>query len=240
MSSVISRIMIAPVLISSLLVASDKPTTVLAKHLYANTQNHTVLHDKDGFSVNGKRVSDADVSKDLRGISGGALRKLFAKDKTALQVSRIGNDYRIDGRNRLNGGGPNFGYFMYWATKTVCYGIIGGGFAAGGMAVATVAAPVLGVTVAGAVGGAVGTVGASTVPSAIVIGSATTAVGIATAVAPIGAIATVVAADAGLATAAVLGTAQVASATAATGGVVAAVEGFSLFMGALCGMAPTP
>lgn len=235
MTSAISRITLATVCISSLMSASDKPLKIAAANLYANTRKDNVLLHKDGFSVNGQRVQDADLSKDLRGISKKALKRFFEKDRS-LQVSRIGNDYRIDTRERLKAGGPAFGAFMYWATKTVCYGVIGGGMAAGGAAVATVAAPVIGATAALATGGAIGTVGGMTVPA---LTAATTSLGSMAAAAPIGAIATVVAADASLATAAVIGTAEVATTMAATGGVVAAVETFSAAVGLFFGMTPT-
>jgi len=250
MTSVISRIMIAPVLFSTLLGAAE-----IKKENIFHNQGHSITHDKRGFKVNGQRVSDVDLSGDLRGVNKDGLKKLFARGK-ALQVSRIGNDYRINSIERLKAGGPGFGAFMYWATKTVCYGIVGGGFLAGGAAVTAVAtpvvaaatAPLLGASTAAAVGGttglavggAVGTVGAFTVPSTIAVGAGTTVASIVGTVAPIGAVATVVAADAGLATAAIVGTSQVASATIATGGLIGAIEGFSLFVGGVCGMAPTP
>ena len=113
MSSVISKITLTAVCISSLMNASDKPLKIAAANLYANTRNHTVLHDKDGFSVNGQRVKQEDLSKDLRGISGGALKRLFEKDK-ALRVSRIGNDYGLDTQNRVKGGGPVGAWLGGW------------------------------------------------------------------------------------------------------------------------------
>jgi hypothetical protein len=219
MTSVISRIMIAPVLISSLLVASEKPTTVLAKHLYANTQKDTVTHDKQGFSVNGQRVSEADVSKDLRGISSGALRKLFAKDKTALQVSRIGNDYRIEGRNRLNGGGPISGWVAYWVAKSIGYGCVAGA-ATAAVATVVVTAPVaVGAVASTATGLALG----SAIPATATAGASLVAAGVAT--------------NAALASGTVVVAAELATTAAAAGGVVGAIEttsaGIGLFFAGL-------
>ena len=121
MSSVISRISITAVCLSTLLGASDKPLKVAAANLYANTRNHTVLHDKDGFSVNGQRVSDVDVSKDLRGISAGALKRLFEKDK-ALHVQRTCDGYKINSTERLKAGGA----FGAWLGGCIGYGSVHG------------------------------------------------------------------------------------------------------------------
>lgn len=223
MTSVISRITLAAVCLSTMLGASEKPTTVLAKHLYANTQNHTVLHDKDGFSVNGKRVSDADVSKDLRGISGGSLRKLFAKDK-ALHVERLGSGYKINSRERLNGGGPISGWIAYWVTKSVCYGGIGGAAVAGAATVATIAAPAAATAVAANLAGA----GAGLAVASVIPGTATAGATL---------VGSVVVANAAVATGAAIATAELATTAAAAGGLVAAVEttstGIGLFFASL-------
>lgn len=210
--------MIAPVLISSLLVASDKPTQVSAKHLYANSQKHTVLHDKQGFSVNGQRVSDADLSKDLRGVSAGALKRMFAKDK-ALHVSRIGRDYAINTQDRLRGGGPISGWVAYWVAKSVGYGCVAGA-ASAAVAGVVVAAPV-----------AVGAV-ASTA-TGLAVGAALPA----TATAGASLVAAAVATNAAAATGTVIVAAELATTAAAAGGVVGAIEttsaGIGLFFAGL-------
>ena len=123
--------------VSSLVFASDK--TIAAKHLLASSQRYNVTHDGSNFKVNGQRVHDYDVDASLR--KPGSIRELFKSNRSKLEVNRIGRDYAISRHDQLKGGGPNFGYFVYWATKTVCYGCMGGAAAVGATAVATVVLP---------------------------------------------------------------------------------------------------
>jgi len=217
MTSVYSRIVITAVCVTSLVNASQKDTQVSAKNLFANTRGDVVTHGREGFRVNGQRVSDADLSKDLRGVSAGALKNLFAKNK-ALRVSRIGNDYALSSQDRLRGGGPVAGAIAYWLTKTLCYGSMAG--AAVG-AVTVTAGAVLpasaGGIVGGALGGAVGNAigGVSTVAGSISGGLVSGAV----------------ASNAALASGAAIATGELAATTTAVGGVVVAVESASTVVG---------
>src|SRR5258708_4392586 len=111
---------------ASLSFASDR--AVEAKHLLASSQRYNVTHNDNGFKVNGQRVHNYDVDASLR--KPGSIRELFKSNRSKLEVSRVGNDYAIKRHEQLKGGGPNFGYFVYWATKTVCYGCMGGAAAA--------------------------------------------------------------------------------------------------------------
>lgn len=210
MTSVISRLSITAVCLSTLLNASDKPLKVAAANLYAS-RNHTVLHDKNGFSVDGQRVSNADLSKDLRGISGKALSSLF-KRNGALQVSRVGNDFRIDSRERLKGGGPISGAIAYWLTKTVCYGGMVAGMTAGTTAAVALAGPV-------AAPVAAGLHVASVMAPAAVAGTTVGAVGAA------------IGTSAVLTEAAVVAGSQLVVATGSVGGAIAAVESASTVVG---------
>ena len=207
--------MIAPVLFSTLLGAAE-----IKKENIFHNQGHSITHDSRGFKVNGQRVNDVDLSGDLQRVSNKTdLKNIFATGK-ALRVSRIGNDYGLSTQCRVKGGGPILGSWVYWATKTLCYGALAGSAAAG----AAIAAPLVlpagtaGTMAAGAIVGATGSVASG------VTG---------------GAIAGAVSANAALAGGVAFAAGEVATATAATGGIVVAIESFSLFMGGLAGMAPT-
>ena len=211
--------MIAPVLFSTLLGAAE-----IKKDNIFHDQGHSITHGKGGFRVNGQSVSPVDLSGDLQRVSNKTdLKKIFATGK-ALRVSRIGNDYGLSTQSRVKGGGPILGSWVYWATKTLCYGALAGTAAAGAAVVAPLVLPasaagaistgvIVGAT-SGMAGGAAATVSGCAVAGGVAMSSTAVA---ATAVA----------------------TAELATATAATGGIVVAIESFSLFMGSIAGLAPT-
>jgi len=220
MSSVISRIMIAPVLFSTLLGASE-----IRKENIFHDRGDVVTHGKSGFKVNGQKVNSFDLSGDLRGVSSKRdLKNIFATGK-ALRVSRIGNNYALDTQSRVKGGGPISGYIAYWATKALCYGGLAGAAGAGIAAGAAVVLPA----------GAVGTIAASSIGAATVAGGANAAVGI-TAAAAMGTpgavlVATAVGSNVAAATGVALVAGEVASTAAATGGIIASIEAASLTTG---------
>jgi len=218
MTSVISRIMIAPVLFSTLLGAAE-----IKKNNIFHDQGHSITHDKRGFKVNGQRVSDVDLSGDLRGVSKDGLKKLFARGK-AIQATRVGQDWSLKTTERVKGGGPIAGYIAYWSMKALCYGGLAGAAGAGLTAAAALALP------AGAVGGVM----APAVAASLTVG-APAAVG-AAATASMGTggallVSTVVASNAAAATGVTLAAAEIATTAAATGGIVASIETSSLGVG---------
>lgn len=222
MTSVISKITLAAVCVSSLMVASDKETQIKKENIF-HDQGHPITHDKRGFKVDGLRVQDVDLSADLQGISKKKLTNLFATGK-ALQATRVGRDWSLKTTERVKGGGPIAGYIAYWTTKALCYGGLAGAAGAGLTAAAAVALPA-------------GTVGAVMAPAvaASLSAAAPAAVGSAAA-ASMGTggallVSTVVASNAAAATGVTLVAAEVATTAAATGGIVASVETASLGVG---------
>jgi len=101
MSSVISRIMITPVLFSTLLGASQIDT----RHLFATSLKHRVTHTNKGFFVDGQKVKHEDLSKDLQKASKTTLKSLLSKNYK-LRVGREGNDFTLKTQQGLRGGGP--------------------------------------------------------------------------------------------------------------------------------------
>jgi|SRR6185503_18847245 len=230
MSSVISRIMIAPVLLSTLLGASNfakasSDRSEIRKENIFHDRGDVVTHGKSGFKVNGQKVNSFDLSGDLRGVSSKRdLKNIFATGK-ALRVSRIGNNYALDTQSRVKGGGPISGYIAYWVTKSLCYGGLAGAAGAGLTAAAAVALPAgtVGTAMAPAIAAYVGAAGTNAAVGAAA-GAAMAAPGAAL-------VGTVVAGNAAAATGVALVAGEVATTVAATGGIIASIETASLGAG---------
>lgn len=172
----------------------------------------SAVADKHGFAVikDGQetRVHNYDVDPVLRRANKKQLLHLLKQHR--LRITQFDNDdFRLALSSELKGGGPLLAAWFYSGTKVACYGA---GLAAMGGAIAATGG-VAGVGLA--VGGTVATAGASTAVAA-------TAAGVTAAAANVGV------------GAAALGSVGAAAAGAGTlTGWVAAVEGASLFMGAV-------
>ena len=150
-------------------------------------------------------------------------------------------EFSLKAKGRINGGGPIFGTFMYWVTKSLCY--------------ATAVAATSAIAVSG---GSIGfiTNGVAATSAAVITGTAATTTTItaigttAGVVVGTGGAGAIVGGTAGILGAAVGGTSAAstaglvtAAAVTSTGSVaatVAAVETISVAVGTFFGMAPTP
>ena len=196
--------------ISSAVSASD--TTVAVNHLVGSSRKHIVTHGENGFKVNNQEV-DLYLDRSLKGISKAKLAKLLANNRAQLHVRTIEDQYGLDLKHQLKGGGPVAGAVAYWVTKTLCYGTAVAG--AAGAVAATGGA--VGFVAGGAAVGA--TLGASA-PAAILGGAI---------------------AQAGLAAPAATATLAVVQATGgmtAIASTVATVELASTHMGLIFGLMP--
>lgn len=222
-----------------------------------------LYHGKKGFSVrqDDKKYQIKKYFTDpmLRDITKEQLYAFLQAGYLSINQMNDG-EFSLKAKGRINGGGPIFGAFMYWVTKSVCYGTatvavgtiaVGTGGAAvaigthvaaagAGMAVAsTIAAPAAIVTTAG-----VGVASASTV--GIVAGTGATL----TAAAMTGASAAgVTVAGVSVTTAATVTTAAGVTAVSTTGAAAAVgtgaacvmgIEALSTAVGTFFGMLPTP
>ena len=139
------------------------------------------------------QVQRCDLSQELRGMPEDNL-KAFLK-AGYLSVKKLDDEYGIDARYRLRGGGPISGAIAYWATKTFCYGtavaatgaaVVATGGVAGAALGATSAAATLGAS-AGAtvVGGAIAGAGGTALAAEVTVAAITGPAGIAGAVAAV-------------------------------------------------------
>jgi len=159
-----------------------------------------------------------------------------------LTINRMNDgEFSLKAKGRVVGGGPILGTFMYWLTKSLCYGTA---FAA----VGTVAVGTGGTAVALATGGtaaAGGLVVGSTIATTTAIGTTAGVItgGTATAVAVSGG-ATVIAGSigtvAGGGAVAAKVTAVAVTSAGGIGATIAAVESASVAVGTFFGMLPTP
>jgi hypothetical protein len=222
--------------------------------LYHSEKGFVVLHDNKQRVIN-----KCLVDKIARDMTPDQLKSFLKLGYLAINQSNDGS-FMLKANQRLAGGGPIFGAFMYWATKSLCYGTAVA--AVGTVAVGTGGVVVLAASsTLAAAGGAtiVGVAGATTI--ATVTGAAATttvAAGTITAIAGLsaGAVsggATVLATAIGASSAAGVTIAGMSVATAATtatvgvvssaGGIaatIAGVEAVSLAIGTFFGMLPTP
>ncbi len=223
--------------------------------LYHGKKGFVVLHDDEKHVI-----EKCFMDQTARSITREGLRSFLKTGRFEIRQANDGT-FMLNAHHRLTGGGPLFGGFMYWLTKSVCYG--GLAAAAGTSVVATggaVAAVVAGPAIAGgagtvtalavagnaATGAIITTAGATTVGATIV-----TTAGVGVGVASTGA---AVATGAGIVTTALGATAVGATATnavvattgavlatgASTGGIIVGIEALSTAVGTFFGMLPTP
>ena len=169
--------------------------------------------------------------------------------------------FTLKAHHRLTGGGPIFGGFMYWLTKSLCYGslaavagtaVVGTGgaivAAVAGSAVAGGAGTVTALAIAGntVTGTFITTAASTTIGTTILttggvgvgVASTATAVGLGVGAVPVALGATAVGAVA--TKAAVVTTRAVIASGASTGGIVIGIEALSVAVGTFFGMLPTP
>lgn len=162
MTSVITRITLVAVCLSTMLGASEK-TNIGQEQLYGPlAQKSEICHSKKGFEVNGKLVDPVFLSKDLRtnkgkALSGKALKNLFSKNKT-LEVLPNGETYFINTRQALKGGGVWGSVIGAWIGKAAVSIVCHGGIGLVGLAATAVGGPAAGFAV---VTGLESTLGAS-------------------------------------------------------------------------------
>lgn len=212
--------------VASLSCASDK--AIAAKHLVESSRRHIVTHGENGFKVNNQEV-DLYLDPSLKGISKAKLAQLLASNRTQLHVRTIEDQYGLDLKHQLKGGGPISANIAYWVTKSLCYGTVGGTIGAGVGAAVTLAGPVAGPAIAGLTS----TIGASTVTTAAGVTCATTTLGA-------GAVAATVAASPVLAEGAAVVTAAAVSGGMTFGGFVAGTEAVSLAVSSFFFALPLP
>lgn len=126
------------------------------------------------------KVQQYNLSKDLRGIDNETLIDFLKFGY--LSIKKIGDEYGIDYKARMLGGGPISGAIAYWATKTLCYGTAVAGAVSGGLAAGATLGASAGATV---VGGAIAGAGLATEAAMVTTGVVTSAGGIAGAVAAV-------------------------------------------------------
>jgi len=224
-----------------------------------------LFHDSKGFHVlHNNEMSYAQpcfMDKAIRNIT---LQQVMALQKIGyFSINQMGNkEFSLKFIERVRGGGPIFGTFMYWATKSLCYGtaltavgaatIATGGVAVGaitgvasGASGLAVGAAAVSTTTTAAIGTTAGVVVGGPVAGAAVAGTAsliaTTAGSVSAAGATIAGVTVVEAAK--LTTAAAVVAASSTSATASVGvfGACAiGIEGLSVAIGTFFGMLPTP
>lgn len=96
---------------TSLAVASEK--TIAAKHLVESSRRHIVTHGENGFKVNNQEV-DLYLDRSLKGISKVKLAKLLASDRAQLHVRTIEDQYGLDLKHTLKGGGAGGAWLGSW------------------------------------------------------------------------------------------------------------------------------
>ena len=94
--------------------------TLAAKHLVESSRRHNVTHGENGFKVNNQEVN-IHLDRSLKGISKVKLAQLLASNRAQLHVRTIEDQYGLDLKHQLKGGGPVAGAVAYWLTKTLCY-----------------------------------------------------------------------------------------------------------------------
>ena len=132
-----------------------------------------LCHDKKGFSVlqDNKKHAIAKYFIDplLRDITREQLGAFLQGGYLSINQMNDG-EFSLKANGRIKGGGPAFGAFMYWATKSLCYGTAAA-------VVTTTAVATGGAVVAAAGGGAVAGAAAGTVAGHVAGGAvATTAI----------------------------------------------------------------
>ena len=223
-----------------------------------------LYHGKKGFVVfhDDKKhiIEKCFMDQTARSITTEGLKSFLKTGYFALNQTNDGT-FTLKAHYRLMGGGPLFGGFMYWLTKSVCYG---GLAAAAGTAVVGTGGAVVGLVAGGAVAGGTGTVTALAIAGNSVTGSilatagattvGTTIVTTAGVGVGVGATATAVTGGAGAVAVGLGATAAGAAATnaaaltagaavasgASAGGIVVGIEALCVAVGTFFGMLPTP
>jgi len=127
-----------------------------------------LYHDKKGFYVfhNNKMnaVQSCFMNENIRNMTPQQVKAL--QKIGYFSINQSGNrEFSLEFNERVRGGGPLFGGFMYWLTKSLCYGT----------AVAAVGTTV--VVTGGAVAGAATAVAANTVVGSVMLTAGTSTVG---------------------------------------------------------------
>src|SRR3990172_5106583 len=223
----------------------------------------TLYHCKNGFCVHKddkKHVIKKYFTDPMvRDITKEQL-KSFVKNGYFVLNQMNDREFSLKAKGRVVGGGPMFGAFMYWATKSVCYGTAVAAVGTVAVGTAGVGVALASSTLAVAGTGAVAGAAAATTTVTITAAAASTTVAAGTVTAIAGASAAAVTGGASVVATAIAvtsaagttvgGMSLTAAAATTTAGVVtsaggiaatiAGVEAVSLAVGTFFGMLPTP
>jgi hypothetical protein len=105
-----------------------------------------LYHDAQGFHVrhNDKMhyVQPCFTDSIVRNVTPQQMKDFQKAANGYLYINQMGDgQFSLEVKDRTRGGGPHFGAFMYWVTKSLCYGTI---IAAAGTIAVTAGAPVVG------------------------------------------------------------------------------------------------
>jgi hypothetical protein len=207
-----------------------------------------LYHSKKGFSVmqddQKHKIQKCFTDPLVRDINREKLEAFLQAGYLSINQMNDG-EFSLKAKGRIHGGGPAFGGFMYWLTKSICYGVLAVGSGAAVVTTGTgVVAAVAGTTVATGAGtaaaiglagnaasAAIATTAATSTAGAAII--TTAGVGIATGgtAAAVGAGASAVATAITAAGSTAAGAAIVEGAVATTGVVVGSVAASGTSMG---------
>jgi len=223
-----------------------------------------LYHGKKGFYVrqDDKKYTIKKYFTDpmVRNMSKTELKTFLTAGYLCINQMNDG-EFSLKAKGRIVGGGPIFGGWMYWLTKSVCYG---GLAVTAGAAVVGTGGAIVGAVAGTAVAGGAGTIGAlavagnaasgvmistaigSTTGAAIIttagVGVATAGTGAVVGIGATSAAAVIASTTAGaiVTKAAVVSTGAVIASGVGAGGIVAGIEGLSIAVGCFFGMLPTP
>jgi len=244
--------------------SSSNDTKQCVESIYApqGLEKVKLFHDKKGFHVfhNNEMnfIQPCFINENIRNITS---KQLNALQKIGyFHINQAGRrDFSLQFNERVRGGGPYFGGFMYWLTKSVCYGGIAaaagtavvatGGAIAGAVAggsIATGAGTATALAIAGnTTSGTIITIAASTTLGTTITTTAGIGVGVASTAGAVGFGAGAVATAAGATTAgavitkaAVVTTGAVLASGASAGGIIFGIEALSIAVGTFFGMVP--
>jgi hypothetical protein len=233
-------------------------------HIPHNLTNVELYHGTKGFVIqqDDKQhvIEKCFMDPIARSITKEGLKPFLKMGYFVVNQTNDGT-FMLKAHHRLTGGGPYFGGFMYWLTKSLCYGSLA---AVAGTAVVGTGGAIIGAVAGSAVAGGTGTVTAlaiagnststavlsiaisTTIGTTIIttggvgvgVASTATAVGLGAGAVPVALGAT--AAGAVATKAAVVTTGAVIASGASTGGIVVGIEALSVAVGTFFGMLPTP
>jgi hypothetical protein len=126
MKRVLSLLLVA----SSIFPIKNDVTTRIKKGSFfapSNLGSLDLFHDAKGFFVNKAneqhRIEKHFTDSIIRDVNTNQLNSFLNNGYLTLNKMSTGH-YSLKAKGRIPGGGPLFGAFMYWVTKSVCYGTL--------------------------------------------------------------------------------------------------------------------